>query len=149
MATSQIPAFKAALFARLQADSDLDGVQVTYGDPHPRAADQDWVWLGDARGQQEPWVMGRRRRREDWNQEVMVSCVRTDRNDPQALTERAFELVAVIEDSLRAWGEVAGTKFDGLAVFAQVVETELKERVSREQRESLVTVTISAYQILN
>jgi hypothetical protein len=143
VAISTIPGFKAALLARLQADTDLDGVQITYGLPYPRAADKDWVWVADARAEQSNIAMGTRRRDERWNQEILVSCVRTDRNDQQTLTERAFEIADVIGDSLRDWAEVTGNYFDQTVIFAGVVGVELEERVSREQRESLVTITVA------
>jgi len=139
---STIPAFKGALFDRLQADTALDGIQVTYGVPAPRAIDSDWVWLADTKGQQSNISMGQRRRDEVWTQEVYVSCVRTDRNDQRELTERAFEIADVIGDSLRTWAEQVGNFFDQIVIFAGVIGVEHEERHSREQRETLVTITI-------
>lgn len=151
MSISTIPAFKSALFDRLVADTDLEGVQITYGVPHPRDTDADWVWVADARAEQENYQMGRkipRRRMERWNQEVMVSCVRTNRNDQQELTARAFAIADVIDDSLRAWSETTGNFFDLITIFAGVVGVELEERVSREHRESLVTVTVACENVI-
>lgn len=149
MATSTIPAFKSALVARLQADTDLAGVQVTYGLPAPKGPDREWVWVGNAQATQETAAMGQRRREEEWTQEVVVSCLTPVRESQETLTERAFEIAGVVEDSLRAWLAPSEGPFGGVVRHALVVGMDLVEVVSTDpqgvakDREARVTVRIS------
>jgi len=137
---STIPAFKAALYTRL--DSALGTVQVTYGVPAPAGPEREWVWLGGARATQVSAAMGQRRREEEWVQDIVVSCVSPTRESHQTLTERAFAIAALIEDSLRSWSD-PGTPFGSVVRTALVVATDLEEFVSTEERESRITVRVA------
>lgn len=142
MSTSTIPAFKAALLARLQADSGLADVDVTYGLPFPRKPEGEWVWLGGVPdSSQETAAMGQRRREETWVQEVVVSCVRPVRESQQELTERAFVIAGVVETSLRTWS-ASPPYFGGVVREALVIGTSLEEFADAEEREARITVRI-------
>lgn len=148
MASSTIATFKAALTTRLQAESGLDGVQVTYGLPAPAGPGLEWVWVGNAYGFQVSRNQGQRAREESWAQEVQVSVLAAVREDQQTLTERAFEIAAVIEDSLREWSTPPDA-FDAVVIWALVQELNLEEFISvdpetksAKQREARVTIRV-------
>jgi hypothetical protein len=142
MATSTIPALKSALVARLQADTDLDGITVTYGPPQPgEFTSSEFIWVGAARSTQNTAAIGQKRREEVWIQDVVVSCVTALRNDQETLTERAFELAGVVEDSLRTWS-MTQPYFGGVVRWALVVGMDLDEFVSTEEREARVVMRV-------
>ena len=146
MATSAVPAFKSALVARLQADSGLTGVPVTYGPPQPGEwTEKEFVWVGAVRGDQATATIGTKSRDERWIQDIVVSCVTALRNDQETLTERAYAIAAEVEGSLRAWSQVVGAAFDGLVIHALVVGLDLDENVSTEERESRVTMRVECF----
>lgn len=143
MATSTMPAFKAALVTRLQADSDLSGVNVTYGPPTPGEwAEREFIWIGAARGEQTTAAMGQKRREEVWIQDVVVSCVSAMRNPQDDLTERAFVLAGQVEDSLRTWSTTQPF-FGGVVRQALVVGMDLDEFVNDQEREARVTMRVA------
>ncbi len=143
MSTSRVPALKSALVARLQADSDLSGIAVTYGPPTPGEwAEREFIWVGAARAAQETAALGQKRREETWIQDVVVSCVATMRNDQETLTDRAYELAGVVEDSLRAWSTTQPF-FGGVVRWALVVGMDLDEYVNDQEREARVTMRVA------
>jgi hypothetical protein len=153
MASSTIPAFKAALLTRLQADADLAGLDITYGVPAPRGPEREWVWLGGAREDQATAAMGQRRREETWVQDIVVSCLKPVREDQQTLTERAFEIAGVIEDSLRDWSQLTSPPvFGGVVREALVVRMDLDELLSidregvPQEREARITISLACKQ---
>lgn len=149
MATSTVPALKAALLDRLQARPGLASVQISWGRPHGKLA-PEWIMLGstraadptgEERGGQSTAVIGRRSREERYVLDVWVSCLSAGLSDQQALTERAYELVGEIEDELRVDPTVNAT-----VRTAQVADaSELTESVSEnaQHRESLVRVQVA------
>ena len=141
MASSTVPAFKEALFTRLT--TALAPVQVTYGIPAPSGPEREWVWLGGAKATQTSAAMGQRRREEEWVQDVVVSCVRPVRESHQTLTERAFVISGLIEDSLRTWSALPPPVFGGIVRTALVTASDLEEFVSIDERESRITLRIS------
>jgi hypothetical protein len=143
MATSTIPALKSALVARLQADTDLFAVTVTYGPPQPgEFASKEFIWVGAARSEQNTAAMGQKRREETWIQDIVVSCLTALRNDQETLTERAFELAGVVEDSLRTWSTTQPF-FGGVVRWALVVGMDLDEFVDTEEREARLTMRVA------
>ena len=137
MATSTVPAFKAALLAALQARPTLSTVQVTYGAPLPSPADE-YVWLADADGEQETAALGAQRREEYYDLTVYVAVYRAG-EDQQATTERAFELVAELEEVLRADATVGGV----VRVAVVAGPFRLEEMASDTHRGAQVTVTVA------
>lgn len=134
---STIPAFKAALYTRLRADTSLGAasppVLVTYGFPAvgERTLPREWVFLGDTRdedptnggspyhGGQSTGAMGQLRREERYVVEVYVSVVGDPVAGQQPVTERAFAIGAAIETSLRTW-QAQPTAIDGVVRWALV-----------------------------
>jgi hypothetical protein len=76
MATSTIPAFKAAFLAVLQARAGLKGVTVT-GTKIARPG-AEWVWLRGTRGTQRAAALGQQRREETYKLEVIENALRAD-----------------------------------------------------------------------
>ena len=99
MASTTIYSVKSTLLTKLKADSDLSGIQITYGDPGG-AARREFIFIGDVTaGGQDPESLssGRRRRIESYTLDVIVSV----QSKPQGLQEneeRAIVLASAVED---------------------------------------------------
>ena len=99
MASTTIYSVKSTLLTKLKADSDLSGIQITYGDPG-QAARREFVFIGDVTaGGQDPESLssGRRRRIESYTLDVIVSV----QSKPQGLQEneqRAIVLASAVEN---------------------------------------------------
>ena len=99
MASTTIYEVKAALLTKLKAESDLSGIQITYGDPGG-AALREHIFIGDVTaGSQDPESLssGRRRRIESYTLDVIVSV----QSKPQGLQEneqRAIVLASAVEN---------------------------------------------------
>ena len=99
MASTTIYSVKSTLLTKLQADSTLSAIQVTYGDPGG-AARREHIFIGDVTaGGQDPESLssGRRRRVESYTLDVLVSV----QSKPQGLQEneeRAIVLASAVED---------------------------------------------------
>ena len=99
MASTTIYSVKSTLLTKLQAESDLSGIQVTYGDPGG-AARREFIFIGDVTaGGQDPESLssGRRRRTEPYTLDVLVSV----QSKPQGLQEneqRAIVLASAVEN---------------------------------------------------
>lgn len=107
MATSTIPAFKAALFTALTNRPNLALVQVAYGAPLPQPS-KEFIYLGDVEGEQEAAAFGHSRREETFNMTVIVGVYRGG-TDQQGATERTFTIAAEIENELRTNADVTAT----------------------------------------
>lgn len=150
MASSTIPALKAALHSRLLADGGLDGVTVSYGVPFG-SLPRELVLLGNARaddptggrpGGQSSAAMGAQRREERYALELLVSVIKPA--EQQTVTERAFAIADQIEDSVRAWGAAAAA-FGGVVRWALVTATSLEELVAPNgsERQAIVSVDVA------
>lgn len=140
MASSTAPAVKAALVALL-ADA-LGGVAVAYGPPPPGVlAGREFVWVGAITHTQAAAALGRRRRSDEYEIEVVCDVRGADRVDHQELTERAYELAAAVEDTVRDWEPQ--TVVEG-AILVEVVAMVLAEGFVGESanRASRATLTL-------
>jgi hypothetical protein len=150
--TSTIPAFKAALTARLAADPALAAVQVSEVDPFPDRAAEEMVVVSRALpndalrdstfgGGQTSAAMGRRGREERYVVEVLCRVLRSIQVPAPETENRAYALCAVVESSVMAWaGEVP--PFGGLVRVAVVVRTDDWHGNDDQRREARVTVGI-------
>jgi len=99
MASTTIYSVKSTLLTKLKAESDLSGIQITYGDPG-QAGRRECIFIGDvtASGQDpESLSSGRRRRIESYTLDVIVSV----QSKPQGLQEneqRAIVLASAVEN---------------------------------------------------
>ena len=99
MSGTLMTSFKAQLLTKLQANSTLTNIQVTYGDPGA-AARRECVFLGDIINnthEAESLSTGRRRRIEDFECEVFVSVNSKPRSSPQDCEARAVVLADAVE----------------------------------------------------
>lgn len=139
---SQIPEVRRALRDRLVARAGLASL-VTLGIPRNAPRDE-WIAVGDVEGRQESASLGRLRREERFTVQVVVSVVRSGIELPEDVTDRAFDLVAEIEDELRD-DPTAGVPIPaaGRGVYwCNVAKTDLSERFDGDQRSSHVTVHV-------
>lgn len=113
---SSIPTVKAAIITHLQAESGLAGLLVSYGLPWPTPPAKEGVYFGGTQdgdptkssgslggGGQQSASLGRRAREERYLLDSVVVVTQDARAAQQVVTERAFEIAAVIETSLRVW----------------------------------------------
>lgn len=138
MATSTIPAYKAALHAALEARVELRNVQVSYGAPLPAPADE-LVWLAGVEGEQEAAALGAQRREETFRLTIIIDVFVQGQNQ-RAATDRAFELMAIIETVLRADGSLGNvvrfSEIDGPLT--------LEEMASDTARGARLTIMVAA-----
>lgn len=138
MAASTIPAVKAALVAQIAAA--LPTVTVTWAVPRGEKG-REWVLVGNVRGDQRAAAIGRSRRAETYIVEIQVTCVRPNVETPQSVSDRAFEIVAEIEDVLRTDETLGNLSY---LIKAEVVKTDLTEGLlENEERMSEVMVHVA------
>lgn len=137
MATSTIPAVKQALQTLLSARVGMNGAKVTWAVPNTEIP-RDWISLDDVTGRQTPARLGRQARDEEYTVQITVTVVRPAVDTPASVAERAFDLVAEIEDQLR---ETVDLELPDV-VHSYVTRTDLIERNDGEQREARALVDI-------
>lgn len=142
---STAPQVKLALLAELEALYSAP-VQVVYGPPGPDQED-DIVCVGNARSSQDLATMSPQRRREETlDIDVIVSCYRGGGiESQQPVTERAYALLADLEDHLQG----AGYDLGGVVRLARVTSHELVEAadpdVLAKGRVSEITATVTCH----
>jgi hypothetical protein len=140
MATSTIPAVKAAIVSAIQARPALAGVQVTWGIPHD-AISREWICVGDVIGSQDSAAIGQQRRDESYTVQVIVNVVRPSLEPARDVSERCFVLVAEIEQALRPLSAPPLGVAD--LIWALVEKTDLTETFDTDQRTARATVHIA------
>lgn len=146
MSASTVPAFKLQLRTNLQARAALAGVQITYGPPTPQpgwGADVntvEYIWLGDVQGTQE-WLTfssagGTREEEYDLTVWLLVAKA-TSPDDYQAAGNRAFALMAEIENEVRTDHTVGGTVLE-----AEVASFIFVEDAKPEVNEARIALTV-------
>jgi hypothetical protein len=144
MATSTIPAMKKALLLQLKARTNLAAgpngqpVQVSYGYPAP-LPEVEYIWLGDAKGDQTPATIGTRARDERYVLTIVIYTQNSDPADQETPTERAFALMSEIEQQLRTDPTVNGTVLTGQVGGP----LELIELAGSETRGALLTLGVT------
>lgn len=136
MATSTIPAFKAALLTALQARAGLSGVQVTYGWPSGQVK-RESIMLGGVTGTQEFRTVGATQKMENYSLTAYITVIKEGSALQQSADERALAIMAEIEAELRSDLTVGNT-----VLTAQVARYDLEPMASSETREARLTVTI-------
>jgi hypothetical protein len=134
MATSAVPGAITALLAILRADAGLSGVQVLDGPPVGDQSDQDYVAVGWQDGSEESVQIvqdfnaaGARTRDENF----AILCwldTWTGDSDVSARRVRAFALLAVIENAIRATaGAPNAPTLNGSVMWAHLTNAVLKQ----------------------
>lgn len=139
MSASSAPSAKAALLTLLQADADLDGVQIKYAFDGPTRA-QESIWFERVILDEEAAALGKQRRDERYRIEVFVHVAR-DGNNAQACEERSWALAARVEEVVRA-NPTLSNSVSGWAVCAGAEQT---PGVADGQRISIVVMQVSVY----
>lgn len=122
------PKVKAKLAEITEDRANLSGVQVAYGHPGKRV-ESEFISFKDIAGDQEARELGNHRRFENYVVEVEVNVLRKG-NEQQAVTERAYELAAEVEEAVRAEPTLGS-----LVVDAQIVGPfDLTEQFSEQGR---------------
>ncbi len=137
MATSTVPAFKAALLTRLQARTGLSGVQITYGWPSG-AVKRESIMLGGVNGTQVFRTIGATQKLEEYSMTVYITVIREGAGRQQNCDERALALMAEIETELRN-----GITVNNTVLTAELGEFDLQPMANAETREARLTVTIN------
>ncbi len=136
MATSTVPAFKAALLTRLQARTGLSGVQITYGWPNG-AVKRESIMLGGVNGTQTFRTIGATQKMEEYQLTVYITVIREGSGRQQNCDERALALMAELENELRP-----GITVNDTVLTAELASFDLQPMASAETREARLTVTI-------
>lgn len=151
MATSTIPAFIDALYARFQADVTINTAQVCDGLPWPKQLEPEAVLIMAARpgdptgfgaGGQRAAALGAQHREERYVVDVVVSVLKPSRETQQSARARAFQLAAAIETSIKSWGPA----FGGIVRVAQITGITLDQPANQDAREARVVVEIACQQ---
>lgn len=133
MATSTAPAIKAALTAALEAAFAADtAVEVSYGAIALDEMRRQHVFLAGIAIDQTWAAIGARKRDEDLVLDGAVAVMTPGLTQQQA-TERAFELLAVVEDTLRS-----NVTVDGRAIQAAIKPRRLLETLEELGRGALI-----------
>lgn len=111
---STIPTVKAAILTRLEADRSLAGVQISWGNPHPKKGRLELVIIGNATHEQEPAGIGTISYEESYALDLIISVVGPIQESQQTLETRAFEIVGLVESSINSWRSEA-SPFGGIS----------------------------------
>ena len=134
MSASSAPAAKASLLTILAADAGMNGVQLEYA--HPGAAiQQEAVYFEQTRLTETAGALGQQRRDEEYELDLVVS-VAYDGDDPQACEERAWALVAIVENVLRPptgpGGSVSANLAGAVNLWAEFAGVEMTPGLDRK-----------------
>jgi hypothetical protein len=134
MATSRVPAAIDALVSILGAAPGLDGVSVIDGPPTVDQADADYLYVGwqpegetAAELTQDFNAAGARTRDEEFTIRCTIDCWTGD-SDVATVRARAFELLGVVEDTIRASGaQPAAPTLGGAVLWAHLTQGLLQQ----------------------
>lgn len=150
MATSAVPAAITALLAILRADAGLAGVQVLDGPPVGDQSDQDYVAVGWQDGSEESVQIvqdfasaGARTRDENF----AILCwldTWTGDSDVSVRRTRAFELLAVVENAIRAsGGSPTAPTMNGSVQWAHLTNAVLKQANTQDGVRAGIAFTVT------
>ncbi|MEV0441807.1 hypothetical protein AB0I84_05850 [Streptomyces spectabilis] len=151
MATTALPAAITQILAILRADTGLTGVEVLDGPPASDQSASEYVSIGWAPDSEESAQFtqafayaGARRRDED----LLILCYLvawSGDTDTAAVRTRLFELLAVIENALRAT-DAAPTNptLNGSVLWAHIVRGQLQQAQTSQGARAGLAFTIEA-----
>jgi len=135
---SSAPAVKAIIVEQIA--TALPGVQVTYNFPST-APEREWVMLGDVTWTKDDWgPFGQRARDEEYRILLFVNVLRPG-DSAQESAERAFELLAVVEDLLRGKPFPIPARSINVAVEKQSIDGFVVDEGFESQIKAVVAVT--------
>jgi hypothetical protein len=136
--SSSAPAVKAIIVEQIAAA--LPSVQVTYNFPST-APEREWVMVGDITWTKDDWgPFGQRARDEEYRIVLFVNVLRPG-DSAQESAERAFELLAVVEDLLRAKPFPISARSISVAVEKQSIDGFVVDEGFESQIKAVVAVT--------
>lgn len=149
---SSVPGFKAALIARLQANTAIaaDGaanggdLEVILGNPQPETAPKSIIVIGDMSNHKYDYVCAMTQANESYDVEAIVSLVDSTANDKQALVDRAYGLADMVHADMLAWSDAGFLDGSGKKA-ADIVLPEItsdQEFTGADAREFAVTLTL-------
>lgn len=150
MATSAVPAAITELLAILRADAGMSGVQVLDGPPVGDQSDQDYVAVGWQDGSEESVQIvqdfadaGARTRDENF----AILCwldTWTGDSDVSVRRARAFELLAAVENAIRAsGGSPTAPTMNGSVQWAHLTNAVLKQANTQDGVRAGIAFTIT------
>jgi hypothetical protein len=160
VSVSSIPTVKGALVDRLTAEPALAGVQITYGHPYPEPPDEETVFWGDAISDdptaggeygsgQRSGPIGTQRREERYVLHGYVLVSKHNSETQRSVTERAYEITAAIEQSVRTWTKtqadwpvIAGATGSGSAGLHWVLVSSVEHAEGTNNQRRLAAVHI-------
>lgn len=106
-----IEAFRLALKARLEANTDIladsaangDDLQICDGNPHPETASSSMIILGSASNHNLAYSCGMQKARETYDFMVIISLLGSAYNDKSALRDRAYGLFSLVQEDILLW----------------------------------------------
>ncbi|MFD3532040.1 hypothetical protein [Streptomyces sp. NPDC058664] len=152
MATSAVPAAIDALLEILRAAPALSGVQIVDGPPVDDQSDADQLCIGYQPGEGESASMlqdfayiGARRRDENGVIPCWIDCWSGD-SDIRPRRQRAFELLAVVEDALRASDAFPeAPTLNGVVQWSQVAGASLRQNNTDQGTRAGVGFTVTYF----
>lgn len=138
MATSTAPAFMNALHDALAARTNLAAVRVNYGPALPDPGRESINILG-LEGEQNWAGLGQLAKEEVYTVQVLILVIR-EGQQTQPAVERAYELLAEIENELRE-SSTAPT-MDNTVRVAAVESVNLEVGASDQTRSALLTIGV-------
>jgi hypothetical protein len=152
VATSAVPGAIAALLAILRAAPELANVLVSDGPPTQDLADDDFIAVGwsDEGNQavhmaQEFNAAGARTRNEDFEISGWIDCWRGD-HDFSTVRERAFALLAVIENAIRASGpNPTAPTLNGAVQWAHLTGGVLRQSFTDQGTRAALTFSVTCH----
>ena len=138
MATSTAPAFLDALYTALPLRSGLSGVRVNYGPALPDPGRESINILG-TQGDQEWASLGRLAKNEIYTVNMMILVIR-EGQQTQPAVERAYELLAEVENQLRE--SSTSPTMSGTVRVAAVSTVNLEVGASDTTRSALLTIGV-------
>jgi hypothetical protein len=150
--TSRIPAAVDALVALWKAAPGLAGVSVLDGPPTVDQSDADYLYVGYQFGgdaavemSQDFASAGARRRDETFDVLCQVDSFTGD-TDTSARRGRAFELLAAVEDSLRATAAApTAPTLGGAVLWAHLTQAQLVQRFTDQGVQVGVAFRVSCH----
>lgn len=149
---SSVPAFKAALVARLQADASIlvdaaangGDMAVCLGNPHPYQAPKTVIVVGPMSAHKYEYVAAMTQANETYDIEVYVSLVDAAANDKQTLVDRTYSLADMVHASVLAWDTGDFHNAEGVKVADDVIPeiTSDQDFSGDDAREFAVTLTL-------
>jgi hypothetical protein len=152
MATSAVPGAIAALLAILRAEPALAEVLIVDGPPVQDMADPDLIAVGWSTESDQAAAMtqdfnaaGARTRDEDFEITGSIDCWRGD-HDVSTVRDRAFALLGVVENAIRASGpNPTAPTLNGAVLWAHLTSSVLRQSLTEQGTRATLSFTVTCH----